>query len=62
MGDAKERVAKEDSEAGEGDVLGTKISPPSNAKTSPAPLDVHTEYLSPLRAASFSLDHCDHHP
>lgn len=44
------------------DVLGTKISPPSKASTRPAPLDVHTENLRPLRTASLSLDSWEYHP
>jgi hypothetical protein len=44
------------------DIPGSRINPPSNAKTSPAPLLVHTEYLSPFSAASLALVYWDHQP
>lgn len=43
-------------------VRGTKISPPSKARTSPAPLLVHTLYLRLLSAASRSFVNWDHQP
>ena len=35
--------------------MGTKIKPPSKARTRPAPREVHTDHLRPFRAESFLL-------
>ena len=42
--------------------LGTRINPPSKARTSPAPREVHTDHRRALSAARRSLLHCEYHP